>query len=114
MADAAGLDRDVEQVCGALRGRPGSPEARALRAELRAHGHRMASTRVDAAVPGCASVSPGESDDGQRIVNLGKRNRPPGTSARQPRTPLRAQRQDPSVIPCALLAPGYSPRLLAP
>jgi archaellum biogenesis ATPase FlaH len=76
VADAAGLDRDAEQVCGALRRRPGLAGKAALRAELRAHGHRMASSRVDAAVARLGVQEPGEPNEGQQIVNLGKRNRP--------------------------------------
>jgi 5S rRNA maturation endonuclease (ribonuclease M5)/archaellum biogenesis ATPase FlaH len=72
----AELDRDVERVCRVLQGRPGLAGKAALRAELRAQGHAMASGRVDAAVARLRVREPGEPDDGQRIANLGKRNRP--------------------------------------
>jgi hypothetical protein len=93
VADQAHLDRDVQEVSKALVERPGVAGSHALRAELRARGHRMGQGRVDAAVARLGVLQPGDEDSGQRIVNRGQRQRPRWhlRSAAEGRTPSRQE-----------------------
>jgi RecA/RadA recombinase len=76
VADQAELDRDVQEVSKALVEGPGVAGSHALRAAIRARGHRMGQSRVDAAVARLGVLNPGDEDTGQRIVNRGHRQRP--------------------------------------
>ena len=76
VADTAGVERDAAEVRKLLVERPGVAGSHALEAELRARGHRMSHARTAAAVARLGVLEPEGKDEGQEVVNRGKRNRP--------------------------------------